>query len=92
MILETGESAPTTTCAAPAISALEAGADIIKTSTGKVGNERDISGCAGDVRGDSRLRAPHRPPRGFKVAGGCRTTKQALTYLVIVKEMLGEAG
>jgi len=27
---------------------------------------------------------------GFKIAGGCRTTKQALTYLVIVKETLGE--
>jgi deoxyribose-phosphate aldolase len=29
--------------------------------------------------------------RGLKVAGGVRTTKQALTYLVIVKETLGDA-
>ncbi len=26
-------------------------------------DERDISGCGDDVRGNSRLRAPHRPPR-----------------------------
>jgi deoxyribose-phosphate aldolase len=29
--------------------------------------------------------------RGLKLAGGVRTTKQALTYLVIVKETLGDA-
>ena len=41
--------------------AMEAGADFIKTSTGKAGDRRDARRGARDARGDPRLRGPHRP-------------------------------
>ena len=71
--------------------ALEAGADVIKTSTGKVGTNATfpvaVTMC--EAIRDYARRTGRRA--GLKVAGGVRTTKQALTYLVIVKETLGES-
>jgi deoxyribose-phosphate aldolase len=90
VILETGELGTYDNIRRASDLALEAGADVIKTSTGKVGTNatyptalvmceaiRDFSRRTGELR-------------GLKVAGGVRTTKQALTYLVIVKETLGD--
>ena len=62
VILETGELSPTTTCAAPPGSAMLAGADFIKTSTGKIAAGGDPAGDAGDARGGPRL--PRRRPAG----------------------------
>lgn len=89
VILETGELGSYANIRRASDLALEAGADIIKTSTGKAGTNatfptallmceaiRDFTRSTGQVR-------------GLKVAGGVRTTKQALTYLVIVNETLG---
>ncbi len=89
VILETGELGSYANIRRASDLALEAGADIIKTSTGKAGTNatfptallmceaiRDFTRSTGQVR-------------GLKVAGGVRTTKHALTYLVIVNETLG---
>ncbi len=91
VILETGELGSYANVRAASDLALQAGADFIKTSTGKVTTNATfpvaVTMCEAirDYARASGRRA------GLKVAGGCRTSKQALTYLVIVKETLGEA-
>jgi deoxyribose-phosphate aldolase len=90
VILETGELGTYDNVRRASDLALEAGADVIKTSTGKVGTNATfpvaLAMCEA-IREHAR-RTGRRV--GLKVAGGCRTTKQALTYLVIVKETLGD--
>jgi len=71
-------------------SRLEAGADVIKTSTGKIGTLGDARNRAGDGRGDPRFRAPNRRAARLEVAGGVRDTKAAIAYLVLIDETLGE--
>ena len=91
VILETGELGSYDNVRAASDLALEAGADVIKTSTGKVGTNATfpvaVTMC--EAIRDYTRRTGRRA--GLKVAGGVRTTKQALTYLVIVKETLGES-
>lgn len=91
VILETGELGSYDAVRRASDLALEAGADIIKTSTGKVGTNATfpvaLTMC--EAIRDYARRTGRRA--GLKVAGGVRTTKQALTYLVIVKETLGES-
>ena len=90
VILETGELGTYDNIRSASDLALEAGADFIKTSTGKVGTNATfpvaVTMC--EAIRDYARRTGRRA--GLKVAGGCRNTKQALTYLVIVKETLGE--
>ncbi len=91
VILETGELGTYDNIRRASDLALEAGADFIKTSTGKVGTNATppaaLVMC--EALRDFARRTGER--RGLKVAGGVRTTKQALTYLVIIKETLGDA-
>ncbi|HET9096979.1 MAG TPA: deoxyribose-phosphate aldolase [Candidatus Baltobacteraceae bacterium] len=90
VILETGELGSYDNVRRASDLALEAGADVIKTSTGKVGTNATfpvaVTMC--EAIRDYARRTGRRA--GLKVAGGVRNTKQALTYLVIVKETLGE--
>lgn len=90
VILETGELGSYDNVRRASDLALEAGADVIKTSTGKVGTNATfpvaVTMC--EAIRDYARRTGRRA--GLKVAGGVRTTKQAFTYLVIVKETLGE--
>ncbi len=90
VILETGELGTYDNIRRASDLALEAGADFIKTSTGKVGTNATpptaLVMC--EALRDFARRTGER--RGLKVAGGVRTTKQALAYLVIVKETLGD--
>jgi deoxyribose-phosphate aldolase len=91
VILETGELGSYDNIRRASDLALDAGADVIKTSTGKVGTNATfpvaVTMC--EAIRDYARRTGRRA--GLKVAGGVRTTKQALTYLVIVKETLGES-
>lgn len=91
VILETGELGSYDNIRRASDIALEAGADFIKTSTGKVGTNATpptaLVMC--EALRDFARRTGER--RGLKVAGGVRTTKQALAYLVIVKETLGDS-
>jgi deoxyribose-phosphate aldolase len=91
VILETGELGTYDNIRRASDLALEAGADVIKTSTGKVGTNATFPTALlmCEAIRDFARRTGER--RGLKVAGGVRTTKQALTYLVIVKETLGDA-
>jgi deoxyribose-phosphate aldolase len=91
VILETGELGSYDNIRRASDLALEAGADVIKTSTGKVGTNATFPTALVmcEAIRDFARRTGER--RGLKVAGGVRNTKQALTYLVIVKETLGDA-
>ena len=91
VILETGELGSFENIARAAWIACEAGADFIKTSTGKVALNSTPATCLCMLRivGEYERRTGRRI--GVKVAGGIRTARQALHYLVLVHETLGES-
>ncbi|MDQ1718019.1 MAG: deoxyribose-phosphate aldolase [Pseudonocardiales bacterium] len=89
VILETGELVTLDSVRRASWLALLAGGDFIKTSTGKISPAatppvalimlqavRDFAARTGEVR-------------GVKLAGGIRTTKEAVRYLVMVNEVAG---
>jgi deoxyribose-phosphate aldolase len=90
VILETAELATLDNVARASWLAMLAGADFIKTSTGKV------SPAATPVVAHVMLAAVRDFAEatgrrvGVKVAGGVRTAKDAIRYLVLVKETAGE--
>jgi deoxyribose-phosphate aldolase len=90
VILETGELATLDNVARASWLAMLAGADFIKTSTGKV------SPAATPPVGLVMLAAVRDYARvtgrqvGVKVAGGIRTAKDAIRYLVLVRETAGQ--
>ena len=70
--------------------AMMAGADFIKTSTGKEPTKRDSASRLGDELGLSGITRSKRVwPSGFKPAGGIGTAKQSLEWLSMIKEELG---
>lgn len=91
VILETGELGSYDAVRRASWIAMEAGADFIKTSTGKVQPAATIPvtlvmlEAIRDWHWETGRRV------GMKPAGGIRSAKEALHYLVMVKETLGEA-
>jgi deoxyribose-phosphate aldolase len=67
-----------------------AGADFIKTSTGKepVNATLEVSLVMTRMIREYRLRTGYKV--GFKPAGGIRTAKQALNFQILMKEELGD--
>jgi deoxyribose-phosphate aldolase len=91
VILETGELATLDNVARASWLAMMAGADFIKTSTGKVtpaATPPTALVMLAAVR-DFEQAAGRRV--GVKVAGGIRTAKDAIRYLVLVNEVAGPA-
>jgi deoxyribose-phosphate aldolase len=90
-ILETGELGSYDATRHASDLALEAGADVIKTSTGKIGTSATLATAL--VMSEAIRDFAHRTGerRGLKVAGGVRNTKAAIAYLVLIDETLGEA-
>jgi deoxyribose-phosphate aldolase len=91
VILETGELATLDNVSRASWLAMMAGADFIKTSTGKVAPAATpvvALVMLAAVR-DFELTAGRRV--GVKVAGGVRTAKDAIRYLVLVNETAGQA-
>jgi deoxyribose-phosphate aldolase len=90
-ILETGELGSYDATRRASDLALEAGADVIKTSTGKLGTSATPATALvmAEALRDFQRRTGQR--RGLKVAGGVRTTKSAIAYLVLLDEILGDA-
>lgn len=88
-ILETGELGSYDAIRRASDIALAAGADTIKTSTGKIGTSATLPAALAmcEAIRDFERRTGER--RGLKVAGGVRTTKNALAYLVLIDETLG---
>ena len=90
VILETGELQTYDNVRVASEIAMRAGADFIKTSTGKISPAATMPvtlvmlEAIRDFFYDTGIRI------GMKPAGGIRTAKQALAYLVMVKETLGD--
>jgi phosphomannomutase len=90
VILEVGELSTPALVRGAAVLAMEAGADFIKTSTGK----SKASATPASVMVMAEAIADHRRQTGrmvgIKVAGGVRTADDALGYVAIVRSVLGE--
>lgn len=91
VILETGALPSVTDIKEASFLAMEAGADMIKTSTGKIAVSATPE--AGLAMAESIKEFHKKTGRvvGLKIAGGVATTEQALVYYNIVKDVLGDA-
>jgi deoxyribose-phosphate aldolase len=89
VILATGELATLRTVARASAVSMMAGADFIKTSTGKESRNAELpvglvmARCIRDYHERTGYEV------GFKPAGGIRTAKQSLDWLAMMKEELG---
>ncbi len=89
VILETGELGTYDNVRRASLLAIAAGADFIKTSTGKISPAATlpVTLCMLEVVRDVYAETGH--VVGVKAAGGIRASKQAVQYLVLVYETLG---
>lgn len=89
-ILGVGDLATLTNVARASMVAMMAGSDFIKTSTGKEASNATLPVGLVMVRmiREYGMRAGYEV--GFKPAGGIRSAKQALDWLILMKEELGE--
>jgi deoxyribose-phosphate aldolase len=90
VILETGELGSYDSVRRASILAMAAGADFVKTSTGKIQPPATLPVSLVMMEA---IRDFHRETGravGFKPAGGIRTAKQAIAYLVVLWETLGQ--
>jgi deoxyribose-phosphate aldolase len=91
VILATGELATLTNVARASLTAMMGGADFIKTSTGKepVNATLPVGLVMTRMIREYADRTGH--PVGFKPAGGIRSAKGSLDWLILMKEELGNA-
>jgi deoxyribose-phosphate aldolase len=90
VILETGELVTLDNVRRASWLAMLAGADFIKTSTGKVTPAATLPVTLVMLEAVRDFRATRGRQVGVKAAGGIRTAKDALRYLVLVNETAGE--
>ncbi|HVD03155.1 MAG TPA: deoxyribose-phosphate aldolase [Candidatus Dormibacteraeota bacterium] len=89
VILETGELGGLDQVRRASWLAMEAGADFIKTSTGKIEPAATLPVAVVMLEAIRDFAWETGRRVGFKPAGGIRTSKQAIAYLVAVSEILG---
>jgi deoxyribose-phosphate aldolase len=89
-ILATGELATLRNVAVASHVCMMAGADFIKTSTGKESVNATLPFGIVMTRAIREFHEKTGHKVGFKPAGGIRTAKQALDWLILVKEELGD--
>ena len=89
-ILATGELGSMSNVYKASLACMMAGADFIKTSTGKEGVNATLPVALVMVRAIREFyhRTGHKV--GFKPAGGIRSAKDACTWLILMKEELGD--
>jgi deoxyribose-phosphate aldolase len=90
VILETGELVTLDNVRRASWLAMLAGADFIKTSTGKVTPAATLPVTLVMLEAARDFRETHGRQVGVKPAGGIRTAKDAIRYLVLVNETAGE--
>lgn len=90
-ILATGELKTLRNVYAASMVAMQAGADFIKTSTGKEGVNATLPVGLVMVRAIRDYQDATGQAVGFKPAGGMRTARDALVWQVLMKEELGRA-
>jgi deoxyribose-phosphate aldolase len=89
VILETGELGSYDRVRRASLIAMAAGADFIKTSTGKIAPAASLPVALVMAEAIRDFADYSGRPVGLKVAGGIRNAKDALRYLVLVHETLG---
>lgn len=89
-ILGVGELATLTNVARASLVAMMAGSDFIKTSTGKETSNATLPVGLVMTRMIREYGSRYGVEVGFKPAGGIRTAKQALDWLILMKEELGD--
>ncbi len=89
VILETGELGSYDRIRQASVLAMAAGADFIKTSTGKIQPAATLPAALCMMEAAREFFQETGRPVGVKVAGGIRHSKQAIQYLVLVYETLG---
>ena len=89
-IIATGELGTLKNIMRASIVCMQAGADFIKTSTGKEPTNATLAGSLVMVRAIRQYHEQTGVKVGFKPAGGIRTAKQALDWLILMKEELGD--
>ena len=89
-ILGTGNLVSLSNVAKASAVAMMAGADFIKTSTGKEGVNANLPVSLVMLRAIREFHQTHNVKIGFKPAGGIRAAKDALAYLILMKEELGD--
>jgi deoxyribose-phosphate aldolase len=89
VILETGELATLDNVRRASWLAMRAGADFIKTSTGKISPAATLPVTLVMLEAVRDYRAATGRQVGVKPAGGIRTAKDAIRYLVLVNETAG---
>jgi deoxyribose-phosphate aldolase len=89
VILEAGELGSYDRIRQASMLAMAAGADFIKTSTGKIGVNATLPNALCMMEAARDFHRDTGRAVGIKVAGGIRASKQALQYLVLVHETLG---
>ncbi|MCZ6662415.1 MAG: deoxyribose-phosphate aldolase [Actinobacteria bacterium] len=90
VILETGELATLDDVRRASMLAMGAGADFIKTSTGKIQPAATLPAALVMLEGIRDFHDATGVMVGMKPAGGIRTSKDAIKYLVVLNETLGE--
>lgn len=88
-ILATGELATLRNVAKASLVCMMAGADFVKTSTGKEGVNATLPVGLTMARAVRAYAERTGYAVGFKPAGGIRTAKEALLWLILMKEELG---
>jgi deoxyribose-phosphate aldolase len=91
VILETGELGDYDSVRRASLLAMTAGADFIKTSTGKVQPAATLPVALVMMEAIRDFKRDTGRQVGLKPAGGIRTAKQSIAYLVLVNETLGAA-
>jgi deoxyribose-phosphate aldolase len=89
VILETGELGTYDNVRRASLLAMAAGADFIKTSTGKVNPAATLPVALCMLEAVRDVYEETGRVVGFKPAGGIRTSKQAIQHLVLVHETVG---
>lgn len=90
VILETGALAEPEKIRHASMLAMEAGADFIKTSTGKMNPAATPEAAIVMCHAIKEFWMKTGKKVGFKPAGGISTTSEAILYVTIVKEILGD--
>jgi deoxyribose-phosphate aldolase len=89
VILETAELSTYDNVRRASLLAIAAGADFVKTATGKLATSATPPVCLAMLEAIRDVHEETGRAVGFKAAGGIRTAKQAIQLLVMVQETLG---
>lgn len=89
VILETGALADTVVIADASYEAITAGADFIKTSTGKIPEGATLEAAATMLLVIRHMTPELKRPVGIKISGGVREVEQAAQYLELADAIMG---